>query len=107
MEHRGPKRECVWDKWKGHIGLSPPSAIDWPWVVLLLSLSLNLLICKLGIIKVLAAHLYGSTGGPKIEMMCQSLLPILNHQIDVVLFLVDTNAQSNFVAKETKTEEKA
>lgn len=110
MEHRDPKnqlRECVWEKWKGHISLSSPSAMDWPWVVPLLSLSLNLLICKLGIIKVLVPHLYGSTGELKIEMICQSLLPILNHQTVDALVFVDTNAQSNFVAKETKTEEKA
>lgn len=54
--------------------------------------------------------LHHSPGEPKIQMTCESRLPISNHQIvDILVFVVDddadTNAQTNFTAKETKTEE--
>lgn len=58
----------------------------------------------------LAPLLHHSPGEPKIQMTCESRLPISNHQIVDVLVVVvvdddDTNAQTNFTAKETKMEE--
>ena len=53
-----------------------------------------------------AQLLYHSIGEPKIEMTCESWLPMLSHQIiHILLVVVDTNAQSHFAAQGAKTEE--
>lgn len=104
-------RKHVWDQWAEDIGLrSPLPSADLGWFPYFLCTCIYLVICRLRIIKVLAPLLHHSSGEPKIQMTCESRLPISNHQIVNILALVvvdddDTNAQTNFTAKETKTEE--